>query len=176
VHTLLENLAEFVASHSWDEARAALAQMEAQSAAQVRAAGIDRAQASRIATQAMEIALKASRDPIGRWILSPHADAASELRWAGVVAGSLRTVQIDRVFRAGAEPLTNDGNIWWVIDYKTAHGEGSNPEDALPKLRKIFAPQIEWYAQVLRNLHGADAIIRAGLYYPRMLQFDWWEI
>jgi len=29
---------------------------------------------------------------------------------------------------------------------------------------------------VLRSLHGVDAVIRAGLYYPRMLALDWWEV
>jgi hypothetical protein len=28
----------------------------------------------------------------------------------------------------------------------------------------------------LRNLHGADAVVRGGLYYPRMALFDWWEM
>jgi ATP-dependent helicase/nuclease subunit A len=50
------------------------------------------------------------------------------------------------------------------------------PAIVLPELRKIFAPQLEAYAEVLRNLHGKDSLIRAGLYYPRMLLFDWWEL
>jgi hypothetical protein len=41
-------------------------------------------------------------------------------------------------------------------------------------LRAIFAPQIETYAEVLRKLHGSDAQVRAGLYYPRMASLDWW--
>jgi len=51
-----------------------------------------------------------------------------------------------------------------------------DPEAALPQLRRLFAPQIETYAAVLHALHGQDAQIRAGLYYPRMLQFDWWAV
>jgi hypothetical protein len=43
-------------------------------------------------------------------------------------------------------------------------------------LRRIFAPQIEAYAKVLRNLHGADEPICGGLYYPRMSLLDWWEL
>jgi hypothetical protein len=43
-------------------------------------------------------------------------------------------------------------------------------------MHRLFAPQLATYADVLRKLHGADAPIRAGLYYPRMLLFDWWEI
>ena len=47
---------------------------------------------------------------------------------------------------------------------------------ALPELRRIFAPQVEAYAKVLRNLQGADAKLRGGLYYPRMPRLDWWEL
>jgi len=47
---------------------------------------------------------------------------------------------------------------------------------ALAKLRPLFASQLELYARVLRNLHGQGAAVRAGLYYPRMLAFDWWEL
>jgi ATP-dependent helicase/nuclease subunit A len=176
VHLLLEALARLRGSADWDAARAGLARLEPRVTAQVRAAGIEHTQAGRIAASAMELALKASQDPVGQWILSPHADAASEIRWAGVVAGQLRTVQADRVFRGGEEPMRAGDTVWWVIDYKTAHDEGLKPEAALPRLRKIFAPQIESYAQVLRNLHGADTKIRGGLYYPRMVQLDWWEI
>jgi len=42
--------------------------------------------------------------------------------------------------------------------------------------RNRFAAQIETYAKVLRQLHGADARVRGGLYYPRMKQFDWWDL
>jgi hypothetical protein len=51
-----------------------------------------------------------------------------------------------------------------------------DPAAALARLRPLFAPQLEAYARVLRNLHGEDAIIRAGLYYPRRSLLDWWEI
>ena len=65
---------------------------------------------------------------------------------------------------------------WWIVDYKTAHADSADPALTLPALRPLFAPQIEAYARVLRNLHGADAVVRAGLYYPRMLLLDWWEL
>jgi ATP-dependent exoDNAse (exonuclease V) beta subunit len=176
VHALLEELAQLLLTKGWDEARAALAQTEPRATAQVRAMGVERSEAGRIAAQALEIALSTSRDSIGQWILSPHADAASEVRWAGVVAEKLRTVQVDRIFRGGAEPLVGGNHVWWVIDYKTAYEERGDPDPLLSRLRGIFAPQIESYARILRNLHGADATVRGGLYYPRMLKLDWWEI
>ena len=60
-----------------------------------------------MAAQAVEIVHQAADDPLAQWILAPHADAANEIRWTGVVAGSLRTVQVDRVFRAGPAPQTS---------------------------------------------------------------------
>jgi ATP-dependent exoDNAse (exonuclease V) beta subunit len=176
VHALLEQLARLRAVADWDAARASLPAMEPRIGALVRSAGIEREQASRVAARAMEIALQAAQDATGQWILSPHADAASEARWAGIVNGRLRTVQVDRLFRAGAEPQSLQGDVWWIVDYKTAHQEEATAETALPELRKMFAAQIEAYAQVLRNLRGAGAKIRGGLYYPRMMKFDWWEI
>jgi ATP-dependent exoDNAse (exonuclease V) beta subunit len=176
VHALLEELARLRTQLDWEAARSALHHLEPGIAAQVRAVGVNQPQASQIATEAHEIALRASHDPIGSWILSPHASAASEAAWAGVVAGGLRSVRVDRVFRAGPTPGSDGGAYWWIIDYKTAHAGNLDPAQALPGLRQLYAPQVEAYAGILRNLHGADAPIFAGLYYPRLLLLDWWEI
>jgi hypothetical protein len=142
----------------------------------VRAAGVHRSETESIAAEAIDIALRAARDSHGQWILSPHADAASEAAWAGVIAGAVRSVRVDRIFRAGLEPLSDGDTAWWIIDYKTAHADGLDPSCALQELRSLFAPQLEAYAAVLRNLHGEGATIRAALYYPRMSLFDWWEV
>jgi ATP-dependent helicase/nuclease subunit A len=179
VHTLLEELAHLRLTLEWEAARAALVRFEPRVAAQARAVGVDQAQAARVAAQALQLALNASRDSIGSWILSPHRSAASEAGWAGVVAGGLRAVRVDRVFQAGPTPGSEGGDCWWIIDYKTAHADHVDPAKALPMLRSLFAPQVEAYGEVLRNLLGGDArgcTIRAGLYYPRMALLDWWEL
>jgi len=176
VHKLLEELARLRGKLDWDSARAALGNREAGIAAEVRAAGVDQHRAARIAAQAMQLALSASRDLHGAWILSPHSEAASELSWSSVSGGATRTVQVDRLFRAGDEPLTEAGDCWWLVDYKTAQGETANPAATLAELRPLFAPQLEAYAEVLRKLHGREAKIRAALYYPRMSMLDWWKI
>ncbi|UWZ83742.1 UvrD-helicase domain-containing protein [Occallatibacter riparius] len=172
VHLGLQILAQLLSTLDGDAARSRLATSIERISAHIRAAGMSRDHAAKIAARALEIVTRSSNDPAGAWILAPHADAASEVRWTGAVSGGLRTVQADRVFRAGSTPLSEGSEAWWIIDYKTADG---NSNDALPKLREMFAPQLELYANVLRKLHGPDAQIRAGLYYPRMLQFDWWE-
>ncbi len=176
VHALLEELARLRATNDWNVSRAALQRFSPRIAAQVRASGVDQAHAANIAAQALQLALSASRDPIGQWILSPHSEAASEVSWAGVVDGALSTVRVDRVFRAGLDPVSEGENCSWIVDYKTAHADSLDPAAALPELRKLFAPQLEAYATILRNLQGQDAILHAGLYYPRMLLFDWWEL
>jgi ATP-dependent exoDNAse (exonuclease V) beta subunit len=181
VHTLLEELARLRLTHEWEAACAALQHFGPRVAAQARAVGVDQAQAAQIAAQALQLALNASHDPIGSWILSPHAGADSEAGWAGVVAGGLRTVRVDRVFRAGPTPGSirmKGEDCWWIIDYKIAHADNADPAKALPAFRALFAPQVEAYAELLRNLHGTETpgcTIRAGLYYPRMLLLDWWQ-
>jgi ATP-dependent exoDNAse (exonuclease V) beta subunit len=176
VHALFEELARQRTTCDWPTARAAIRRIEPRVAAQVRASGVDQHQAVSLAAQALRLALDATNDLTAQWILSPHADSASEIRWAGVVAGMLTTVRVDRIFRAGITPTSEGEEAWWIVDYKTAHADAEDPAAALPEFRKIFAPQIETYAAVLRNVHGVEAVIRAGLYYPRMLLFDWWEL
>jgi ATP-dependent exoDNAse (exonuclease V) beta subunit len=176
VHALLEALARLRVTQDWPSARTALSRLQPAIVAQVRSAGVNQSQAESIAAKAFDYALKASHDPHGQWILSPHAGAVSEAAWAGVVAGSLRTVRVDRLFRAGLDPLSQGENAWWIIDYKTAHADNLDPAVARPELRALFAPQLQAYAAVLRNLHGAHAQLRAALYYPRMSWFDWWRV
>jgi ATP-dependent exoDNAse (exonuclease V) beta subunit len=176
VHSLLEELARLRSNLEWEAARLALREFEPRVAAGVRAVGIDQTEAARLAAEALQLALKASHDPLGSWILSPHPGAASEEGWAGVVHGGLRAVRVDRVFRAGTTPESEGEDCWWVIDYKTAQAGNVDPAKALPELRALFAPQVEAYGQILRNLHGAETRVIAGLYYPRMLALDWWEL
>jgi ATP-dependent exoDNAse (exonuclease V) beta subunit len=101
VHTLLEELARLRTTLDWKAARAMLQRFEPRIAALLRASGVDQDQAAIVAAEALQLALNASHDPNGQWILSPHADANSEVRWTGVVAGRLTSVRVDRVFRAG---------------------------------------------------------------------------
>jgi ATP-dependent exoDNAse (exonuclease V) beta subunit len=176
VHELFQYFAQFRIAERSEIAQASLARLEPRITANLRALGIDASQAKRIAAHALEIVLQASKDPQAEWILAPHADAANEARWTGFASGTLRMVQVDRVFRAGPTPLAATGDTWWIIDYKTAHEDGLDPQAALPELRRIFRPQIEAYAEVLRNLHGAETDLRGGLYYPRMRLLDWWEL
>lgn len=182
VHELFQRFAELRTTQSTEAPQASLASLAPRITARLRASGIHVGEAERITAQALAMVLRAAEDSLTQWILVPHPDSANEARWTGVVEGKLRTVRVDRVFRAGPTPDSRETeNTWWIIDYKTAEcrsaGKG-NPEleAELSELRRIFAPQIKAYAKVLRNLHGPDVPICGGLYYPRMLLFDWWEL
>ena len=96
--------------------------------------------------------------------------------WTGLLGGTLTNVRIDRVFRAGLTAQSDGNDAWWIIDYKTAYTANLDPTLTLAQLRPLFRSQLEAYAQVLRNLHGNDAVIFAGLYYPRMALLDWWGL
>ncbi|MGH9562830.1 MAG: PD-(D/E)XK nuclease family protein, partial [Terracidiphilus sp.] len=182
VHELLQRFAEIRATQTDAAAQTALSSFAPRISARLRASGIDATEAGRITAQAIEIVRGTLKDPQAQWILGPHVDSASEARWTGMVTGKLRSVQVDRVFRAGATPRSSGSeDTWWIIDYKTAECRNSGKDGPeltaeLSELRRIFAPQIEAYAKVLRNLHGPQAPICGGLYYPRMLLFDWWEL
>ena len=180
VHALFQILSQILAAESQQEAIAVLPQFLPGIIARIRAMGADPKSAGRIAQQALEIVQNALDDPIGRWILGPRLEAGSEVRWAGVISGKLRTVQVDRIFRAGATPGSevpdDDAGTWWIVDYKTVEGRSANPVSALAELRRQFAPQLEAYAEVLRILRGPGAAIHAGLYYPRMSLLDWWKV
>ncbi len=176
VHALLEELARLRAISDWPSARLALERMRPRITSQLRGVGVDQKQAAKIAGQALEIAIHATHDLNAQWILSPHAGAASEVRWAGIIAGSLREVRVDRIFRAAGAPGVEGDDCWWIIDYKTAHEDHSDSAAVLARFRALFASQLELYARVLRNLHGQSVAVRAGLYYPRMQAFDWWQL
>lgn len=176
VHTLLEEAAHLRNTLDWPATRRALTVFAPRLVAQIRAAGLRFADAESLAERALESALAATEDRFGQWVLSPHADAASEAGWAGYLSGAIRNVRVDRVFRAGKEPLEQGSTCWWIVDYKTAHADGLDPAVVLPELRSVFAGQLETYATLLRRMHGAEIEIRAALYYPRMAQLDWWAL
>jgi ATP-dependent exoDNAse (exonuclease V) beta subunit len=178
VHALLQELARLRVESDWPSARAALQQYSPRIRALIRSAGVNPAQAESLTAEAMRLVLDASHDSNAAWILTPHPSAASEIRWTGVLDGTIHSVQIDRLFQAGAAPHSEGQSIWWIVDYKTAHAPATLAGDTpdLTALRSLYARQLEIYARVLRNLHGADAAVRAGLYYPRMAALDWWEL
>jgi ATP-dependent helicase/nuclease subunit A len=185
IHALLEKAAHLRTHLSAKEVAAALLAHRPRVLAAIRSAGITTPEAGRISDEAYKVALRAAEEPTGSWILAPHKNAASELRWTGLLNSELRHVQVDRLFQAGEEPfstLTEGAQpVWWIIDYKSGLGTSGQAaenltDSELPALRQFYAPQIETYARVLRELHGEAAHICGGIYYPRPGLLDWWKL
>jgi ATP-dependent helicase/nuclease subunit A len=175
VHKLLQELARIRLTQESSAALAELEKLRPRISSQVRGAGVAPAEVLSITSQAFECVANAAHDKYGQWILSPRLEAVSEASWAGLIDGDLRLVRVDRIFRAGASPLIDGEDTWWIIDHKTAHADEIDPSSALPQFRATFAPQLERYSAILRNRLGSTAKLRVGLYYPRMLLLDWWE-
>ena len=180
IHTLLEKLAKLGLKGSLKDTQAALSVFRLRLVAEMRSSGITMAESGKIVDEAFQVALKAAGDPLGRWILEAHEKAASELRWIGDLNGELRQVQIDRLFQAGPAPLSQVEDVsepvWWIIDYKSGQDTERLMSEELLAKRYFYAPQIETYASVLRELHGEDVLICGGIYYPRPGLLDWWKL
>jgi hypothetical protein len=105
-------------------------------------------------------------------VLSAHKDAASEqarTSWDEVRS----SVRLDRVFRAGPEPLAPGNDYLWIVDFKTAQHTGEGLDAFLSSERAKYALQLEAYAQMIRDDAGSGSI-RLGLYYPMLPRLIWW--
>jgi ATP-dependent exoDNAse (exonuclease V) beta subunit len=204
IHALLEHLGRLRAELPAKEAASAVAGHLPGVVARLRRLGLTRAEAHKLAAKALAEARQSSLHPVGAWILAPHDGALSEARWTGALgaavakagASGIRNLRADRVFQTAEMPPLDECEsaarepdsepAWWIVDYKTSHAEGmdlSNPGDRsafLETHRRRHLGQLELYARVLRALHGAagepSSRIRAGLFYPRLGLFDFWDI
>jgi ATP-dependent exoDNAse (exonuclease V) beta subunit len=140
----------------------------------LRAAAFPAEQTSGTLAEILAAAEAAAADQVGRWLLSPHPSAQSEASWTGWVEGRLQTLRADRVFRAGAEPLQEGSDYFWVVDYKTSLYSGNDVAVFLAQQRAFYEPQLASYGRALRKLHGEDLRLRFGLYFPRIVRLEYW--
>jgi hypothetical protein len=118
--------------------------------------GVSGADARRSADLVATALTNAITDEKGRWVLGPHAFAATEYRLRVPSA----TYVIDHLFRdaSGAE---------WLVDYKTSRHEGADVQGFLDRERDRYAPQLRTYAALRKGT-------RQGLLFP--LLRGWREI
>ena len=167
-HTFLELLATRIASGS--APRALLAELPTWSAritAVVRASGLPHHQATAAVSTILRSLSHTLHDPEGRWLLTPHSEAASEMSLSTLEA----TIRIDRTFLAGEAPRAPGLTHRWMIDFKTGTHGAQGIEVFLAGERDRYAPQLESYAR----LFAANAYpIRLALYYPALPKLIWW--
>ena len=183
MHALLEHLAALFAVQPDADARE-VAQwrggLERLAARALRTAPLPREQTLTAAADLTGKALAVAGSPVGRWLLLPHAGAASESAWQSWDAdGNLRTLRVDRSFVAGEQPGRGGESCLWIIDYKTGaqHPESSGTAayGAWRREQQLFyGPQLEAYGRALVGSGSAPPAVRYALYYPELLELiDW---
>lgn len=174
VHAFLEMLARCAADGmSADDLIQQIAEWSPRIAAVLRADGVASASIGRRVKSVQSALVQTLQDPEGRWILTAQHEAASELAltsWREERA----SIRMDRVFRAGLEPLLEGRECLWIVDYKTStHGREGVDQFLLNEKAK-YAGQMEAYARMMR-LSAKATEIRVGLYYPMLPKLIWWN-
>lgn len=161
VHAELKRLADRE-PHDWDPD---LPERErARYRAELELLGVDAAELDAATQRAVEALAGIARDATGRWLLAPHAEAASELSLTLRTAEGLEHVRLDRSFVA-------DG-VRWIVDYKTSVHEGADVDAFLASEAERYAPQLERYADAIAAIDARP--IRVGLYFPLLAEFRSW--
>ena len=125
--------------------------------------GDDSAEAAEIVDQALSRTLN---DSLGRWLLYPHADSATELKVSIVDEGVIRHCSIDRTF-------VDERGTRWVVDYKTGTHEGADVDDFLDRERERYRARMNLYARYFRAVE--DRPTRLALYYPLLSGWREWQ-
>ena len=109
--------------------------------------------------QLMQQAIKLTlADQRGRWILSKHKNAASELAITAKTHGNHQQFIIDRTFIDANE-------VRWIIDYKTSIPNTPNIQEFLISEQKKYSEQLWNYAKIMQQLEPSQSI-KLGLYFP----------
>ncbi|HLF13230.1 MAG TPA: UvrD-helicase domain-containing protein [Gammaproteobacteria bacterium] len=120
----------------------------------------------RLATERVFAALnQVLEDPRGRWVLSEHPEARSELRLTLRSATGLEHIRLDRTF------VEDDAR--WIIDFKTGQHQGGDVETFLDTEVERYRPQLERYAAAMSMIDGRA--VKAGLYFPLLRAFRSWS-
>lgn len=175
VHRYLQVMAaRLEAGINCDNLLAELPGWESRLTASLRGEGLTPALATREAARAGRALSLALGDPVGRWILSPHASAASE-RAITMASPDIRSLRVDRTFVAGDVPMSaGEKSCIWIVDFKTSEqGSRSDATFEAAEMEKYRA-QLEAYAALRRALPDGDLPIQLGLFYPLVPRLIYW--
>jgi ATP-dependent helicase/nuclease subunit A len=183
VHSFLDSLAhQLAAAETIPSLLASLPVWAPRIAAVLRGEGLPPAQVARLVPRVLNALAATLNDPEGAWLLSPRPGAASEYvltTMTGRTGEGAATLRLDRLFFAGAEPLSTGDSHVWIVDYKTTHHGTSDAAGItafLNEERRTYAPQLEAYDRILRqaSLYRAREV-RVALYYPLLPHLLWWQ-
>jgi ATP-dependent helicase/nuclease subunit A len=168
VHVYLDKLAqESAAGTSAEKLESALAGWTSGIAAMLRAKGLAPAEIKPRTAQTLAALRSTLADPLGRWLLAPHPQAASERAisvWMG--DGTLATYRMDRVFRAGDAPLAEGKDFLWIVDYKISAHDDDGGDALFAAESEKHRSQLETYARAQQSALAGAAGIRLAAFYP----------
>ncbi len=181
IHAFLEVLTKRLEGGMKAEAlREEIPAWGARIAAVLRGEGLAPDSVDRLSAQVRTALRTMLQDAEGLWVLGGHGWARSEYAltsWGGRSGEKRSSVRLDRIFRAGGEPLASGDDYLWIVDYKTAAHGRAGVEEFLAAERVKYGPQMETYARVMRGeMHGGAGArgLRLGLYYPMLARLAWW--
>jgi len=174
VHAFIELLTQRIATRqSVASLLAELPQWAPRIASVLRSDGLPPAMVERLASR-VRVALETMlQDPVGCWVLADHEYAATE-RALTSWQEKRQNLRLDRIFRAGPEPLSDGGDCLWIVDFKTTTHGRDGVDSFLLQEREKYAPQMEAYARILSGEAAPDQEIRLMLYYPLIPAETWW--
>jgi ATP-dependent helicase/nuclease subunit A len=108
--------------------------------------------------------LRTLSSPCGRWILTSRPGARCEYAMAGLLAGEIVHVSVDRTFVDG------DG-VRWIVDYKTSDHQGGRLDFFLDEEQRRYRDQLERYARFL----APSGAVKLGLYFPLLDGWREWQ-
>jgi ATP-dependent exoDNAse (exonuclease V) beta subunit len=166
VHRYLQLLAaRLETGATCDELLAELPSWNSRLTASLRGEGLPPTLVARESVRAQRALALTLEDKVGRWILSPQTSAASEHALTVASIGE-RGLRVDRLFLAGAEPLSIGNSHIWIVDFKTTLPGSLSEEDFETSQIAKYKPQLEAYAAIRRTLPDGDLPIKLGLFYP----------
>jgi len=127
--------------------------------------GLDRDEVDGAAEAVVDALAHVLADEKGRWILSAHDDAHSELELVIDVGGYVEHVRLDRTF------VDRDGTRW-IVDFKTGTHEGSDVDAFLDAEVERYRGQLERYARAIAAIDPRPIV--AALYFPLLRAFRSW--
>ncbi len=158
-HRFLQQIATDGLDH-WNEER--IERRRPAIRAMLAGSGIDPSELAEAEARTIEALLAAITEDTGRWILSSHADARTELALAVWGPDGPETHIIDRSF-------VDDKGTCWIIDYKTGYRAGGDIEGFLAQELERHGPKLRRYREVMGEME--KRAIKTALYYPLLKAF-----
>jgi ATP-dependent exoDNAse (exonuclease V) beta subunit len=175
VHAFLEAITQqMAAGESAASILDALPSWAPRIAAVLRAQGLPPAAFERLVQRVLFALESTLKDASGAWLLTAHAGAASEYALTAW-SEERSSVRIDRIFRAGAEPLARGSDHLWIVDYKTTTHGAEGLDAFLIAEKEKYAPQLEAYARIFASESSGLGGIRVALYYPMLARLLSWR-